>query len=52
MEAAKQRPLLGKFSKGREKLEELLDKEKRSLIHANENHLALYLKAAEKWTTL
>lgn len=51
-EAAKQRPLLEKFSEGREKLEELLDKEKRALIRANENRLAIYLKAAEKWTTL
>ena len=34
----------------REKLEELLDAEKRALIHQNENRLTLYLKAAEKWT--
>jgi hypothetical protein len=52
MEEAKQRPLLGKISEGRERLEELLDKEKRALIHANENRLALYLKAADKWTAL
>jgi hypothetical protein len=52
MEAAKQRPLLGKFSEGREKLEEFLDAEKRALIHANENRLAIYLKAADKWTAL
>ncbi|MCX6579391.1 MAG: hypothetical protein NT166_04345 [Candidatus Aminicenantes bacterium] len=52
MEWAKQRPLLLNSSAGREKLEELLDKEKRALIHANENRLALYLKAAEKWSEL
>lgn len=52
MELAKKRPLLVKFSAGKEKLEELLDAERRALIHANENRLALYLKAAEKWTVL
>lgn len=52
MEGAKQRPLLVNLSAGRDKLEELLDKEKRTLIHTNENRLALYLTAAEKWTEL
>jgi hypothetical protein len=52
MELAKKRPLLVRFSEGREKLEELLDAEKRAMIHANENRLTLYLKAAEKWTAL
>ncbi len=52
MEVAKQRPLLENFSAGREKMEELLDKEKRALIHANEKRLELYLKAAEKWKVL
>ena len=52
MKLAKKRPLLGKFSAGKEKLEELLDAERRAMIHANEGRLALYLKAAEKWTTL
>ena len=52
IEAAKQRSLLGNYSKGREKLEELLDVEKRALIHANENRLEIYMKAAERWTTL
>jgi len=51
-EAMKQRPLLEKFLEGREKLEELLDKEKRDLIHANERRLAIYVNAAAKWTTL
>lgn len=46
----KQRPLLSHAADGREKLEELLDAEKRTLIHKNENRLTLYLKAAEKWT--
>lgn len=49
-ELAKQRPLLSHTHSGREKLEELLDKEKRALIRQNENRLALYLKTAEKWT--
>jgi hypothetical protein len=49
-ELAKQRPLLSYTKEGREKLEELLDKEKRTLIRQNENRLALYLKAAEEWT--
>jgi hypothetical protein len=52
IEAAQQRPLLAEISKGRGKLEELLDAEKRAFIHSNENRLVLYLKAAEKWTTL
>lgn len=52
MEVAKQRPLLGNISTDREKLEELLDKEKRTFMHTNENRLALYLTAAEKWTEL
>jgi len=52
MELARQRPLLENFSAGREKLEELLDKEKRALIHANERRLELYLRAADKWTAL
>lgn len=47
-----QRPLLAKVSEGREKLEETLDAEKRSLIHENEKRLEFYFKAAEKWTNL
>ncbi|NIM12308.1 MAG: hypothetical protein GTO45_09360 [Candidatus Aminicenantes bacterium] len=52
MELKKKRPLLANFSEGREKLEEMLDAEKRAMIHANEKRLSLYLKAAEKWTAL
>ena len=48
----KQRPLLKEYAQGKEKLEELLDAEKRSLIHANERRLAHYMKAAEKWAAL
>lgn len=50
IELGKQRPLLSQIPEGRGKIEELLDAEKRALIHQNENRLALYLKAAEKWT--
>ena len=46
------RPLLKRTAQGREKLEELLDAEKRTLIHENENRLAFYLKSAEKWAAL
>ena len=49
-ELKNRRPLLSHTTDGREKLEELLDAEKRALIHQNENRLTLYLKAAEKWT--
>ncbi len=50
IELNEQRPLLSRIAEGREKLEELLDAEKRTLIHQNENRLTHYLKAAEKWT--
>ena len=51
-DVAKQRPLLKEYTQGREKLEGLLDAEKRVLIHANEKRLAHYMKAAENWNTL
>lgn len=51
-DAGKQRPLLKEYTQGREKLEELLDAEKRALIHANERRLAHYMNAAENWSTL
>ena len=47
---AKQRPLLSHTNSGRERLEELLDKEKRTLIRQNEKRFSRYLKTAEKWT--
>jgi hypothetical protein len=48
-EAIRQRPLLLRLAKGREALEEALDRERRELIHANEERLARYLAAAEAW---
>jgi len=50
IELNEQRPLLSRVTEGRDKLEELLDAEKRTLIHQNENRLTRYLNAAEKWT--
>ena len=47
-----QRPLLKRITEGRDKLEEMLDAEKRTLMHENENRLACYLKSAEKWIGL
>jgi len=43
------RPLLAKVGEGREALEEALDRERRTLIHANEERLARYRSAAEGW---
>ncbi|MFL6234377.1 MAG: hypothetical protein ACJ76N_14690 [Thermoanaerobaculia bacterium] len=48
-EVARQRPLLARVSEGREILEEALDRERRALIHANEERLARYLAASEDW---
>lgn len=44
-----QRPVLKKISEGEERLEEALDAERRTLIHANEKRLKAYMEAAEKW---
>lgn len=44
-----QRPMLKKISEGRNRLEEALDAERRSLIHSNEDRLNIYLKAVQKW---
>jgi hypothetical protein len=52
MELIELRPLLAKITEGREKLEELLDAEKRAMIHANEKRLAIYMGAAEGWTII
>lgn len=52
LNVAKQRPLLARFTEGREKLEELLDAEKRGLIRKNEERLSVFLKAAEKWSSI
>lgn len=43
------RPLLNEIAKGRTRLEEALDAERRALIHANEQRLARYREAAEPW---
>lgn len=43
------RPLLARIGEGREILEEALDRERRGLIHANEERLARYRSAAEAW---
>lgn len=42
MELASKRPLLSKYNEGRKKLEELLDAEKRTLIHANEERFVFF----------
>lgn len=51
-EAVRQRPLLARIAEGREALEEALDRERRALIHANEERLARYQAAAEGWASV
>ena len=51
-EATRQRPLLALIADGREILEEALDRERRTLIRANEERLARYMAAAEDWAKL
>lgn len=51
-EAIRQRPLLARIGAGRDALEEALDRERRTLIHANEQRLARYIAAADAWTKL
>ena len=46
------RPVLKTISEGRQRLEEALDAERRSLIHANERRLMAYAKAAEEWLAI
>ena len=48
-EAVRHRPLLAHIAEGREALEDALDRERRALIHANEERLARYQAAAEAW---
>jgi hypothetical protein len=48
-EALRQRPLLARIAEGREALEEALDRERRQLMHANEERLARYQAAVEAW---
>lgn len=47
-----ERPLLEKVGDGRARLEEVLDAERRVLMHANEARLASYLEAAEPWSRI
>ncbi len=44
------RSLLGRITEGRDKVEELLDAEKRILIHKNEERLKKFIKASENWS--
>jgi len=48
-ELALKRPLLNEIASGRARLEEALDAERRALIRANEQRLALYRDAAQPW---
>ena len=50
-ELMEKRPVLGKISEGREKLEEALDKERRALMHVNEARLETYMNAAQEWSS-
>jgi len=47
--AMEKRPLLKKVHRRREELEAALDAERRALIRANEQRLAVYTRAAEGW---
>ncbi len=44
------RPALAAIERGREALEEALDRERRELMHANERRLQRYQEAAAAWT--
>ncbi len=48
-ELVPERPLLSEIARGRIRLEEALDAERRALIHANEQRLARYREAAQRW---
>jgi hypothetical protein len=43
------RPLLNEIANGRDRLEAALDAERRALIHQNEQRLARYREAAQRW---
>jgi hypothetical protein len=51
-ELAPRRPLLALVAAGREALEEALDRERRTLIHADEKRIARYQQAAEPWAAI
>jgi hypothetical protein len=51
-EVVRQRPLLAHIAKGRDALEEALDRERRALIRANEERLARYLGATQAWAEI
>lgn len=48
-ELESERPVLQHVSEGRDKLDEALDRERRSLMRADEERLARYSRAAERW---
>ncbi|PYJ70244.1 MAG: hypothetical protein DME76_06240, partial [Verrucomicrobia bacterium] len=50
-ELSDQRPLLRETVAGQARLEEALDAERRTLIHANEQRLARYREASKAWAT-
>ena len=50
-ELSDQRPLLCETVAGQARLEEALDAERRTLIHANEQRLARYREASKAWAT-
>jgi hypothetical protein len=52
VEMVQQRPVLAQVAAGRDALEEALDRERRMLIHANEQRLARYMAASEGWAKL
>jgi hypothetical protein len=49
-EVAARRPVLSRVGHGREELEMLLDRERRTCMRANEARLARYLSAAKAWS--
>jgi hypothetical protein len=51
-EATRRRPLLAWIADGRDALEEALDRERRRLMRENEERLARYQAAAERWAAL
>jgi hypothetical protein len=48
-ELKKARPLLAEVGRGRERVEEALDRERRALMRANEERLDAYRRAAARW---
>jgi hypothetical protein len=46
-----ERPLLSRIGEGKERLEECLDAERRTLMRENEQRLEAYLTAAQRWSS-